>query len=85
MPSVVDHQKLVTFIDSQLAENGERVGSFYAGTFTAKEILLGAEMPNTENNWRYVLHVMKTLYPDSAWEKGSRDEGFKIRVRARTK
>lgn len=85
MPSVADHQRLVKFIDSELARRGERKGSYFAGTFTAKELLLGAEMPNTENNWRYVLHVMKTLYPESAWERGSRDEGYKIRVRARTK
>lgn len=85
MPSVEDHKRMVRFIDSQLAQKGSRKGPFYAATFTAKEILLGAEMPNTENNWRYVLHVMKTLYPESAWERGSRDEGFKIRVRARTK
>lgn len=85
MPSVADHQRMVTFIDSQIAKRGERKGPFCAATFTAKEILLGADMPNTENNWRYVLHVMRTLYPDSAWERGSRDEGFKVRVRVRTK
>ncbi|MBD3261009.1 MAG: hypothetical protein GF334_04905 [Candidatus Altiarchaeales archaeon] len=85
MPKVEEHKRLIKFIDTALANKGEHKGSWMIGTFTAKELLLGADMGNTENNWRYVIHVMKTFYPDSTWERGSRDEGFKIRVRTRIK
>lgn len=85
MPTLEEHNRLVKTIDKLLIENGQRKGYFQTGTFSAKQLLLGADMPNTENNWRYVLHVMKTFYPDSSWERGSRDEGYRIRVRTRTK
>lgn len=85
MPTVEEHKRLVTGIDTLLMEQGERINGWGVGTFTAKELLLRAGMPNTENNWRYVIHVMTVFYPDSTWERGSRDEGWKIRVRTRTK
>jgi len=85
MPKVEEHKRLVKFIDTSLSDRGARKGSWIVGNFTAKELLLGAGMGNTENNWRYVIHIMKTLYPDSTWERGSRDEGFKIRIRTRSK
>ena len=85
MPTVEEHKRLVMGIDTLLVEQGERTNSWCVGAFTAKELLLRADMPNTENNWRYVIHVMTVFYPDSTWERGSRDEGWKIRVRTRTK
>lgn len=85
MASVEDHKRLVKKIDQLLLARGERKGTWQVGTFSAKELLTSAEMHNTENNWRYVLHVMKTLYPDSSWERGSQDEGYQIRVRVRVK
>jgi hypothetical protein len=85
MVTVQEHQSLITGINTLLAKEGEAAGQWCAGTFTAKELLLNGGMPNTENNWRYVIHVMKIHYPDSTWERGSRDEGYKIRVRTITK
>jgi hypothetical protein len=80
-----DHALLVKGIDNLLVERGETVGQWRAGTFSAKELLLKAGMHNTERNWNYVIHVMRRFYPDSTWERGSHDEGWKIRVRTRTK
>lgn len=80
-----EHQDLLTTIDTLLVSEGENAGQWRAGTFTAKQLLLGAGMPNTENNWRYIAHVIKLHYPDSNWERGSHDEGIKIRVRIRIK
>ena len=85
MPTIEEHNRLVKGIDTLLVERGEVAGQWHAGTFSAKELLLNADLPNTENNWNYVIHVMRTLYPDSSWERGSRDEGWRIRVRTRTK
>ena len=85
MPTVEEHNKLITGIDTLLVTEGETAGQWKAGTWTAKELLLNGGMPNTENNWRYIIHVMKTFYPDSTWERGSRDEGWVVRVRIRTK
>lgn len=85
MPTIEEHNALIKGIDILLASEGEYTGQWCAGTWTAKELLLNGGMPNTENNWRYILHVMKTFYPDSTWERGSRDEGWIVRVRTRTK
>lgn len=85
MPTVEEHNALLTGIDMLLVNEGTSVGQWRAGTWTAKQLLLNGGMPNTENNWRYILHVMKTFYPDSTWERGSRDEGWIVRVRTRTK
>jgi len=85
MPTVEEHESLLQGIDTLLSTNGESVGHYRAGTWSAKELLLNGGMPNTENNWNYVIHVMRKFYPDSTWERGSRDEGWKIRVRIRTK
>ncbi len=85
MPTVEEHQKLILGINTLLAEEGETVGQWRAGTWSAKEMLLRGGMPNTENHWNYIIHVMKTCYPGSSWERGSRDEGWLVRVRTRTK
>lgn len=85
MPTFEEHKRLVKTIDTLLVSRGERTRDFYVGSFTAKELLLAAEIPNTENNWRYIIHLMKTHYPDSSWERGSQDEGFRIRIRCRSK
>jgi hypothetical protein len=85
MVTVAEHTGLIVGINTLLATEGESAGQWQAGTFTAKQLLLTGGMPNTENNWRYVIHVMKIHYPDSTWERGSRDEGYTIRVRTRTK
>ena len=85
MVKVADHENLIKGIDTLLIEEGEAAGQWRAGTFTAKQLLLKGGMANTENNWNYILHVMKLHYPDSTWERGSRDEGWKVRVRTRTK
>ncbi len=85
MPTVEEHAKLITGIDTLLATEGESVGNWHVGTWTAKQLLLNGGMPNTENNWRYILHVMRTFYPDSTWERGSHDEGWVVRVKVRTK
>ena len=85
MPTVEEHNALVKGIDTLLVSEGEKVGNWTAGIWTAKELLLNGGMSNTENNWRYIIHVMKTFYPDSTWERGSQDEGWKVRVRTRTK
>ena len=85
MPSVKEHEDLMKGIDNLLATEGEDAGQWRAGTWTAKELLLNGGMPNTENNWNYIIHVMRVFYPDSVWEKGSHDEGWKVRVRIRTK
>ncbi len=85
MPTVQEHASLIKGINTLVATEGEDAGQWRAGTFTAKQLLLSGGMPNTQNNWNYILHVMKTFYPDSTWERGSRDEGWKVRVRIRTK
>ncbi len=85
MPTVEEHEKLIEGIDRLLVDDGETVGQWRAVSKSAKEILLNGGMPNTENNWNYVLHVMKMFYPDSIWERGSRDEGWQVRIRTRTK
>jgi hypothetical protein len=85
MVRIEEHNNLIKGINGLLVEEGEDAGQWRAGTFTAKKLLLNGGMPNTENNWRYVIHVMKIHYPDSTWERGSRDEGWIIRVRTRTK
>ena len=85
MPTVEEHNALLTGIDQLLVSEGEDAGPWCAGTFSAKELLLNGGMSNTENNWRYILHVMKLFYPDSTWERGSHDEGWKVRVRIRIK
>ncbi len=85
MPTIKEHEDLIKGIDNLLATEGEDAGQWRAGTWTAKELLLNGGMPNTENNWNYILHVMKIFYPDSVWERGSQDEGWKVRVRIRTK
>jgi hypothetical protein len=85
MPTVEEHQRLLKSIDTLLVEKGEAISKWRAGTFTAKEILEKADLPNTENHWRYIIHTMTQFYPDSTWERGSRDEGWKIRVRVRTR
>jgi hypothetical protein len=85
MPTKEEHAKLVKGIDNLLVEEGETIGQWRVGTWTAKEILLNGGLPNTERNWNYILHVMKIFYPDSIWERGSRDEGWQIRIRTRTK
>lgn len=85
MVTVAEHNSLIKGIDTLLATEGEKAGQWIAGTWTAKKLLLNGGMPNTENNWNYILHVMRIFYPDSTWERGSRDEGWKVRVRTRTK
>jgi len=85
MPTVEEHAELITGIDTLLATEGESIGKWQVGTWTAKQLLLNGGMPNTENHWRYIIHVMKTFYPDSTWERGSQDEGWVVRVRIRTK
>lgn len=85
MPTVEEHESLIKAIDRLLLEEGEPAGQWRAITRSAKELLLAGGMPNTENHWNYIIHIMKTFYPDSTWERGSRDEGWKIRVRTRTK
>jgi len=85
MPTVQEHESLVRGIDTLLSTEGENAGQWRAGTWSAKELLLNGGMPNTENNWNYIIHVMKIFYPDSTWERGSSDEGWKVRVRVRTK
>lgn len=83
MPTVEEHAALVKGIDTLLLEDGETVGQWRAVTKSAKDILLNGGMPNTENNWNYVLHVMKIFYPDSVWERGSQNEGWLVRIRTR--
>jgi hypothetical protein len=85
MPTVEEHESLIKGIDNLLVTEGEIAGQWRAGTWSAKQLLLAGGMPNTENNWRYIAHVMKIFYPDSTWERGSQDEGLKVRVRTRIK
>lgn len=85
MPTVEEHEALIIAIDRLLVEEGEDAGQWRAGSFSAKQLLLAGGMPNTENHWNYIIHVMKTFYPDSTWERGSQDQGWMIRVRTRTK
>jgi hypothetical protein len=85
MPTVQEHESLIKGIDRLLVEEGENAGQWRAVTKSAKDLLLAGGLPNTENHWNYILHVMKTTYPDSTWERGSRDEGWVVRVRIRTK
>lgn len=85
MPTVEEHESLIIGIDTLLVTEGENAGQWRAGTWSAKQLLLAGGMPNTENNWRYIIHVMKVFYPDSTWERGSQDEGLKVRVRTRIK
>ena len=85
MVSVQEHKNILTAIDTLLVTEGEKTGRCYTGIFSAKQILLAAGMPNTENNWRYIAHVLKLNYPDSTWERGSHDEGIKATIRIRVK
>lgn len=85
MPTVEEHDHLLLGINNLLVTKGQRSGHWVSGTFSAKELLLNAGMPNTENNWNYIIHIMKVFYPGSTWERGSHDEGWKVRVRTRTK
>lgn len=85
MVTAKEHKDILTAIDKLLVSNGESINRWRVGTFSAKQILLDAGMPNIENNWRYVAHVIKIHYPDSTWERGSHDEGIKARIRIRVK
>ena len=85
MPTVEEHDRLIKTIDGLLLEKGDIKKSWCVGSFSAKELLLEAGIPNTENNWRYVIHIMRTFYPDSTGTKGSRDEGYQIKIRTMIK
>lgn len=85
MPTVEEHKRLVKAIDERLQESLDRETGWAITTASAQELLEQADMPNTENNWRYVIHVIKTYYPDSKWQRGSRSQGFLITVKTRSK
>lgn len=80
-----DHANIVKAIDLFLAETGEVKNKVCVTKVTAKDILLRAGCANTEVNWNYIIHTVKTLYPQSRWERGSQDEGWLITVRTRVR
>ena len=85
MISRIEHDKIIKAIDTLLVKRGTVKNKVINGHFTAKEVLENAGTPNTELNWNYIIHLMKTNYIGSTWERGSQDDGWNLKVKTRIK
>jgi hypothetical protein len=71
-------------IERMTAERGTKDKGIWRATFTVKEVLARAEMPNTSANHRYVLYQVKTWYAGSTTGAPQHDNGGTINIRIRS-
>lgn len=78
-----DHVKILTAMDMLLVELGNTNDKVCVVSTTAKKVLEKADVPNTELNWNYIIHILKSHYQGSTWERGSQDDGWNITIKTK--
>ena len=76
--------KVREVLDTLTATIGAKQQGIWRASFTVKEVLEKAEMPNTPGNQRYVIYMVNTWYPGSKVLPPDRDNGGTIDIKIRS-
>ena len=71
-------------IEKLTVEVGQKNGKIWHATFTVKEVLARAEMPNTPTNQNHVRYVVNRFYPGSKVLPPQRDDGGTLEMKIRS-
>lgn len=72
-------------IEELTVAKGEKVGYYFVGDITTKDILEKMELPVVKVNHSRALQIIRAHYPKSSFEKSSEENGYDVRVRIRSK
>ncbi len=72
-------------VEKLLITRGEKKGYYFMGDITTREILEEGELPINPVNHNRILHTIKSFYPASSFGDFSKEDGYVIHVRIRTK
>ena len=72
-------------IDSLVVEKGTRKEKLFTADLTTKDIAERTGRSLTETEFRLIMNVVKTAYPNTTFERANGDAGWLLHFRIRVK